>query len=138
MELAITVPGPPRTLKNHGEIVRAGARGRCPACKQPVGGRNVLLPSKPWRRWLAAVLPWLKPAAARLVVCPLARPLNCAALFYRDADRGDAVGFYQGLADLLQEARVVADDVWIKTWDGSRMLVDHKRPRTEVVLSWQG
>lgn len=130
-ELRLTVPGAPRTLKNHGEIIQVGAR--CPACKR---GRPVMLPAKPWRAWLARVMPWLKPAAAGLAVCPLARPLNCAARFYRDRDQGDAVGFYQGLADLLQHTGVVKDDVWIKTWDGSRLLVDHARPRTEVTLTW--
>jgi hypothetical protein len=65
----------------------------------------------------------------------LAHPLNCCAIFYRDADRGDAVGYYQGLADALEAAGVVADDKWIKQWDGSRLAKDADWPRIDVVLT---
>lgn len=65
----------------------------------------------------------------------LARPLNCAAIFYRDAERGDAVGYYQALADILQKAGVVADDKWIVCWDGSRLKKDSKNPRVEVTIT---
>lgn len=64
----------------------------------------------------------------------LAQPLNCAAIFYRDALRGDAVGYYQGLADALKSAGVLSDDKWIVQWDGSRLAKNTKRPRIEVTL----
>lgn len=131
-ELAFTVAGAPRTKKNHGEIVQVGAR--CPVCRR---GKPVMLPARPWREWLKDLMRSLKPAAEKHPVCPLERPVNCRALFFRDRDQGDSVGFYQGLADVLQETGVVKDDRWLVTWDGSRLLLDHGRPRTEVVLSWQ-
>lgn len=63
------------------------------------------------------------------------QPVNCRALIYRDANRGDAVGYYQALADALEDARIVHDDVLIVSWDGSRLLKDAKNPRIEVTLT---
>ena len=120
--LRLIVPGPPRTKKNSGRIV-------------PRGGRHIILPSEAWQTWCNAVVPQLRAALARSGVRPIERPVNCAALFYRDAARGDAVGFYQGLADLLQHAGAVKDDKWITAWDGSRLLKDASRPRVELVLT---
>jgi hypothetical protein len=71
-------------------------------------------------------------------LAPIAEPVNCAALFYRDADRGDAVGFYQGLADLLEKGGVVSNDKWIVTWDGARLCKDASRPRVELTLTKVG
>lgn len=120
LPLRFTVHGAPRTKKNHGRLVRPG-RGR----------RTVLLPSKPWETWAkTARLEGLRGPLPRLAV-----PLNCRALFYRDAARGDAVGFMQGLADLLQKRGVVADDKWLVAWDGSRLLLDRQHPRVEVELA---
>lgn len=60
--------------------------------------------------------------------------LNCRALIYRDARRGDAVGYYQGIADLLQHLCVLTDDRMLVSWDGSRLLLDPEHPRVDVVL----
>ncbi len=68
---------------------------------------------------------------------PVAVPVNCRALFYRDKKsekQGDASGFYQGLADLLEKRNVIRNDSLILTWDGSRVYTDIENPRTEVVL----
>jgi hypothetical protein len=66
--------------------------------------------------------------------CPIDYPVNCRALFYRDANRGDAVGLYQGLADVLEHGGVVTNDKYLVSWDGSRLLKDSARPRVEVEL----
>lgn len=124
MELRITIPGAPRTKKNHGELVR-------------VGGKRKLLPSRSWRAWCAAALPGLRQAVAQLRgTLPLQQAVNCTAIFYRDAARGDAVGYYQGLADILEEGGIVGDDKWIVSWNGSRLETDRSDPRVELVLSW--
>lgn len=120
--LRLVVPGIPRTKKNSGRIV-------------PRGGQHIILPSKAWESWCKAVTPLLRGAMMGARLPPITRPLNCAALFYRDALRGDACGFYQGLADLLQHGGVVADDKYIVSWDGSRLLKDASRPRVELVLT---
>jgi hypothetical protein len=95
-------------------------------------GRRKVLPSIQWTRWKEAlkasgqVKPWMRLRD---------QPYNCCALFYRDADRGDAVGMYQGCADVLEELEVVSNDRWIVSWDGSQMLVDREAPRVLVTLT---
>lgn len=114
--IQFTIPGKPRTKKNHGWRTKRGRQ----------------MPSH-------AYAAWSKEALLHLCVLMAGRPtiqgpVNCRALFYRDALRGDAVGYYQALADTLEDARVVHDDVLIVSWDGSRLLKDAKNPRIEVVL----
>jgi hypothetical protein len=153
----LTILGAPRTKKNSGQgaIERArGAGGQpCPSCGTKLRVR--LFPSAAWREWLKDAV--VRIDGFRLVdaggapgLCreddrgfvrsivglwtPLAEPLNCRAVFYRDADRGDLIGYCQGLADLLEERGVLADDKWIRGWDGSWLAVDRERPRVEVEL----
>lgn len=120
--LTLTIPGIPRTKKNSGRIV-------------PIGGRHILLPSEAWQTWADAVVPAIKAWATRQRLQPISRPVNCAAVFFRDALRGDAVGFYQGLADVLQHAGIVENDKHIVSWDGSRLRKDASRPRVELELT---
>lgn len=131
-ELPIWIDGPPRTKKTSNRVVFLGQP--CPACRR--GRTPKVLPSEAWADWHQSALPGLMLTAQRALRAPISWPVSCAALFYRDAERGDAVGYYQGLADLLQDAQIVADDKWIVSWDGSRLFKDAQRPRVELVLSW--
>lgn len=115
----MVIVGAPRTKKNHSTIVRSKGRPR-------------LIPSEAYRRWESVAVPQMRIYWAGRE--PIARPVNVCAVFYRDADRGDAVGYYQALADALQKAGALVDDVWIKSWDGSRLAKDNKRPRVEVEI----
>ena len=120
--VSLLIPGVPRTKKNSGRIVQ-------------IGGKPRLLPSAAWEKWAKTAIPRARGvflAAGQRE--PIAYPVNCRATFYRDALRGDAVGFYQALADVLEEAGVVQNDRWIVSWDGSRLEKDAKRPRVELVL----
>ena len=69
---------------------------------------------------------------------PLREPVNVRALFYQDVDRADAVGLYESLADLLQDAGVLVNDKQIRSWDGSRIAKDALNPRIEVYLTITG
>ena len=129
--ITFVLPVTPRTKKNS----RVHAK---------VSGRTVPLPSDAYRTMEAGIKAWTAPKSIRLADIPwpvelrklnLAQPLNCAAIFYRDANRGDAVGYYQALADALESAGVLSDDKWIVQWDGSRLAKDAKRPRIEVTLT---
>jgi len=60
--------------------------------------------------------------------------VRCAAVFYRDRNHGDAVGYYQGLADLLEKRGVLKNDRQIVDWRGSQLLKDSRRPRVELTL----
>ena len=115
-----TVHGAPRTKKTSNRIVR-------------VRGRSLVLPSKANQDWSGPAVLQLR---AQMKGRPaIATPVNCRALFYRDARRGDAVGYYQALADALEAAGVVVNDVLIETWDGSRLFVDRHAPRIELELT---
>jgi Holliday junction resolvase RusA-like endonuclease len=114
----LCILGAPRTKKNSNRLV-------------PARGRQFVLPSAAFERYRNEALPQLVDAAAPT----LRQPVNCRALVYRDANRGDLIGYLQGLADLLEEADVVENDRLIVGWDGSRMFVDRERPRVEIVLT---
>lgn len=122
--ISFVLPVVPRTKKNHGKVVQRGAR-------------KFHVPSDAYSEMERQIISWRFNQLGKVarLSYTLAQPLNCSAIFYRDADRGDAVGYYQGLADALEAAGVVADDKWIKQWDGSRLAKDKSRPRIEVTLT---
>lgn len=120
--LRFTIPGAPRTKKNHGWRTKSGHQMPSRAFTQ-------------WNKdaqWSLALIPREQLVYGRRL--PLKETVNCSALFYRDAERGDAVGYYQALADALEEAGIVENDSLIVSWDGSRMLKDKENPRIEVRL----
>jgi len=120
-----TIPGAPRTKKTHNQLVSTRR------------GQHILA-SPQFRAWNAEAQMWLAKIRSEHYGLPLTIPVNCCALFFRDAFRGDACGYYQALADALQEARIVFDDLLIVSWDGSRLLKDHNNPRVEVRLTATG
>ena len=69
------------------------------------------------------------------IILPIRLPMNIKALFYREALVGDAVGFYQALADTLEKGGIVENDRLIVSWDGSRLMKDKENPRVEVEIS---
>jgi hypothetical protein len=155
-----TISGAPRTKKTHNQAVLMPSHGKgqpCPHCRNPVLAK--VFPSGAWRAWVKAarisvtmpdgdrgelrrirtkglVRTVFVPADGSPAIgfIPLESPFNCAALFWRDADRGDAVGYYQGLADLLAEWGVIADDRQIVSWNGSELLKDAASPRVYITL----
>lgn len=107
----------PRTKKNHQRIMHRA------------DGTPFIGQSKQHDAWAKGVFLIPRPAPLPDI------PWNCRALIFRDADRGDAVGYYQAIADLLQKFGVVSDDKWIKAWDGTRLRKDRVNPRVEVELT---
>ena len=134
--ISFVLPVVPRTKKNSRTHVRKRAK---------TGNMiTVPLPSDAYRAMEAGIVSWIAPRCLRFQDLPwpvqlrsllLAQPLNCAAIFYREKNIGDANGYYQGLADALEAAGVLADDKWIVQWDGSRLRKDANRPRIEVTLT---
>lgn len=122
-EWRLVVLGAPRTKKNHGRVIVRQLRG---------APHKYHVPSAAWTAWSASA------TVRRLAPTPWQAPTGCvnvAALFYRDARRGDAVGYYQGLADLLEARHIVVNDRRLASWDGSRLLLDSQNPRVEIVLT---
>ena len=115
-----TLPGAPKTKKTSNRVLR-------------MGKRNMVLPSKAWIEWRDACQehvddhPELK--------LELARPVNMAARFYREALRGDLSGYVSGVCDVLQEIGAVVNDAHITQFDGTRLEIDRTNPRTEILLT---
>lgn len=122
--ISFTIPGAPRTKKNHSVIV-----------KDRKTGTPRVIPSKQFRDWDDAAQLHLAVIRSSSNAGTIQRPVNCMAIFYRDRDVGDAVNYYQALADALEDARIVHDDYLIVSWDGSRLLKDTDNPRIEVTLT---
>lgn len=148
--LALTVSLAPRTKKNSGQgaIQKSSGIGQpCPHCRQKLRVR--VFPSKAWRTWskLASITtsdgefhligdkPYIRLGSAPACLwVPIDYPVNMAAVFYRDADRGDLVGYVQGICDLLEERGILVNDQLVQGLDGSRLAIDRDNPRTELVL----
>lgn len=123
--MKFTIDGPPRTKKNSSRILvnrRTGARFVAPS---------------------AAAVGWCRDAAIELLrtrraagwTAPLATPQNLAALIYRNRNSGDLDNFLAAICDALQAAGIVANDRLIRGHDGSRLLLDYRRPRVEITLT---
>lgn len=137
--VVLTVFGMPRTKKTSSVMAKTGDRRT---------GRPVLLPAKEWVQWTKDALILQQ---ADLFAETIGRPgdkvflgltplvserVNCRAWFFvKRSQHGDAVGYYQGLADLLQKRGVLENDRLIGAWDGSDLFVDEIRPRVEIVLT---
>ena len=121
--MKLTILGPPRTKKNSSII-------------NTRGGRIQKLPSAAYSAWDRMAQMQLGKYRAQ---CPngwmFQRPVNVCAIFYREALVGDAVGFYQALADTLEKGGIVENDRLIVSWDGSRLLKDKDNPRVEIEIT---
>jgi Holliday junction resolvase RusA-like endonuclease len=126
--LRFTIVGAPRTKKNSGKIIQVRVSGG--------GTRPMFLPSDAWAEYEAIVKPELQRMIRQDVgdYVPINYKVRVEALFYRAADIGDWCGYAQGLGDLLQAAGVIADDILIDNWDGTRLMKDSAKPRVEVKI----
>src|SRR5258708_21268222 len=120
-QLEFTIHGAPRTKKNHG-------RRKYSFVKQ----RTLNVPSQAFEDWALGAcrsLPLIR-AAAKFegIELPIADKVNCAAIFFREAAAGDAVGYYQAVADWMQAAGILRDAEQIVSWDGSRLETGHNVP----------
>ncbi len=152
--MKILVVGAPRTKKTHNRaaVRKSHKQGQpCPWCKKPLW--PFVLPSDQWKEWCKKAAIWVddeqlvrttqKPRILMVVPVgglarvwrPMLDDVNCRAIFWRDRDQGDTLGFKQGLADLLQERGVIGNDSQLKTWDGSRLELTSGRPRVDVELT---
>jgi len=127
-QIQFNLDGAPRTKKNHGRVViRAG--------------RRYHIPSSAHERWFqeANTQAWairydLRHAGVEL---PIREPVSVRAIFYRDRNLGDLVGYQQALGDWLEAVQILANDRQIVSWDGTRLAVDRQRPRIEVEIRWK-
>jgi Holliday junction resolvase RusA-like endonuclease len=120
------VLGAPRTKGNHPVAIHKGKR-------------LIILPSKAYRVWLKAALaqvPFIR--QMNRLTGMIIVPVRVTAVFYRDRNTGDLDNFEKGFGDFLQKARLLSTDRHITSWDGSRLDVDHERPRVDVEIEVLG
>jgi len=68
---------------------------------------------------------------------PISSPVNVKCLFYRDSERRvDLTNLLEAVDDILVKYKILADDNFkiISGHDGSRVYIDRKHPRTEIVI----
>lgn len=122
-EIRYTIPLPPISKKNSQQIL-----------KNPKTGRPFIMPSKKYKQYEAAAAAFLLPRPES----PIDREVNVKCLFYMPTRRVvDLVNLLEAADDVLVYAGVLEDDNSriIVGHDGSRVLYDKERPRTEIVIT---
>ena len=117
----ITLLGPPRTKKNHQRILRGA------------GGKPTIAQSKEYIQYEKDCL-W----QIRSPPQPLAGPVNVKCLYYMPTRRRvDLTNLLEATDDILVRAGVLSDDcaAVVAGHDGSRVLLDRKRPRVEITIT---
>lgn len=140
MDFHLIVPGIPRSKKTSNRIVRFGPRREFVK----------ILPSAAHEEWFDAAMKYVPLMHAQIremkIGLPITGPVHVRAIIYRDAERGDILGYLQALSDFLQEptyhkvtgkmarngAGIIRDDNQIVSWDGSRLAKDAANPRIEL------
>lgn len=123
MAIQFTINLPPRSKKNHQQIL-----------VNRKTGRPFVSPSSAYKAYQKAAL-MLIPATARQRID---YPVNVKATFYMPTRRAcDLTNMLEALDDVLVDAGVIADDNYnvVAGHDGSRVLYDKAHPRTEVTIT---
>lgn len=125
-----TIPIPPVTKKNSQQIFYLDNRP-CPYCGRK--GRPRISPSSAYRKYEKAAIPYLLPYEG-----PISYPVTCKYVFYMPTERlVDESNLVSAVDDLLVKARILKDDnrKIIISHDGTRVLTDRQRPRTEIYIT---
>lgn len=123
MAIQFTINLPPRSKKNSQQIL-----------VNRKTGRPFITSSSAFKAYQKGAL-MLIPAAARQRIN---YPVNVKATFYMPTRRAcDLTNMLEALDDVLVDADVIADDNYnvVAGHDGSRVLYDKERPRTEVTIT---
>ena len=122
MAIKFTINLPPRTKKNHSQLIY-------------VGGRARIIPSKQYLQYekdCGFLLPHIS---------TIYKPINVKATYYMPTRRKvDLINLHGALHDVLVHYGVLADDnsSIIVSTDGSRVLYDKENPRTEIEITEVG
>ena len=114
---SFVIPIPPRTKKNHSQIVMYGKRPK-------------VMPSKQY-------LQYKKDAAPYVPSIGINEPVTVKAIFYMETRRKvDISNLISALHDVLVDYECLEDDNCriIVSTDGSRVGYDKEHPRTEVTI----
>lgn len=112
----ILIPLEPRTKKNHQQIIN--------------NGKLRVIPSKQYREYEEQAKWFLKPLGIDYAV-------NIKCLFYMKTHRKvDLTNLLEAIDDVMVKAGLLVDDNSniIVSHDGSRVLYDKEKPRTEIYI----
>ena len=122
LTIRFVVEGAPR-CKNTGKSPRPG----------------VVIPSAPFRRWLASAKEQAHAIRAHLAMrgvrTPIFDPVDVTAVFYRDRAVGDEDRYMVAFGDFLQGAGLIDNDSAIHWTGDTRREIDRDRPRVECVIT---
>lgn len=124
--LCYTILLPPVTKKNSQQIFR-----------RPADGKPFVVPSAKYREYAAAAVYFLRPKPAS----PIDYPVRVECRFYMpNARKCDLVNLLECVDDILVSCGILKDDNYsiIRSHDGSRVVVDRDRPRTEIRICAAG
>lgn len=119
--MKFTVPLPPITKKNHQRILRNYKTGK-----------PFVAPSEQYKQYEAQAM-WFIPKGERVDY-----PVNIKCLFYMPTRRRcDLTNLLESIDDIMVKAGLLEDDSYhiIVGHDGSRVLYDKEKPRTEVEIT---
>jgi Holliday junction resolvase RusA-like endonuclease len=130
MKLTFEIPLEPRTKKNSAMI--AGIGSRCPFCGK--FKKQFIRQGRAHDIYVHKALPYVKPIPEK----PIDTPVHIKYLFYMGTHRiVDKLNLQAAADDLLVMAGVLKDDNSriVVSHDGSRVLYDKERPRTEIIIT---
>ena len=96
-------------------------------------GQRFILPSQKYEQYEREAAWFISPP-----LMPIDKPVNVEMLFYMPSKRRcDLVNHEEACLDLLVKAGVLEDDNYnvVASMDGSRVMYDKERPRTEIVIT---
>lgn len=122
-----TVPGVVRVKKNSLRRIRRG-------------DRTLTVSSEAHQAWENTAVLHLQSQSHQQQPTKAWGLLNLCAMIYLDREPGltNLDNLIASVMDALQKAKVVADDCLIRGFDGSRIRLDRKNPRVEIVLTQLG
>lgn len=121
MTFTATILGAPVTKKNSGRIMRSRT------------GRPFVMPSAAFKRWEQTAV--LQLQSQRRSSPTMTEPVELTALIYRKRNTGDLDNHLAAVCDVLQKAKIIANDKLIASFGQSRLLKDAANPRVEVTLT---
>jgi Holliday junction resolvase RusA-like endonuclease len=118
--IKLILTGRPITKKNHQEIYINTRTGK-----------RFPRQSAAYRQYEESCLWQLKRYRGEMIT----GPVWVKALYYMDSRRSwpDMLGLMEATADILEKGRIIANDKFIESWDGTRIMgVDKGNPRVEI------
>lgn len=123
MRIEFTIPVRPATKKNSGQIIQ-------------VKGRSLLIPSKQYKQFERACLPYLNQVKDTAGI--INYPVNVQCIFFTETKRKiDLPNLLNAIDDAMVKSGLLVDDNRdiIAAHDGSRVFHDKFNPRIEIDIS---